>query len=173
MPKLSNRVIDSARPQGSDYILFDEQLPGFGLRVLPSGKKSFIIQYRRNRQTRRFTFGRFGTMTAEQARTKAISLLAAVKAGGDPSVEEAQRKSAPTLAVLGERFLNEHVSQHCRPSTEREYRRSIELFINPALGRASVREITHSDISALHHRLRHIPYQANRTLGVLSNKKGV
>ncbi len=150
MPKLTKRVIDSARPQGSDYILFDEQLPGFGLRVLPSGKKTFIIQYRLNRHTRRFTFGRFGTMTAEQARAKAIPLLAAVKAGGDPSVEAAQRKGSPTLAALGSRFMEEHVSQHCRPSTEREYRRSIELFINPALGRASIPEIARSDIAALH-----------------------
>lgn len=168
MPKLTKRAIDSARPQSADYILFDEQLPGFGVRVLPSGKKSFLIQYRRNRHTRRLTFGRFGTMTAEQARTKAIELLAAVKAGRDPGAEAAHRKNAPTLSALGARFLEEHVSQHCRPSTSREYRRSIELFINPVLGSASVLEISRADISALHHKMRHIPYQANRTLGVLS-----
>lgn len=168
MPKLTKRVIDSAHPQSTDYILFDEQLPGFGVRVLPSCKKSFIIQYRRNRHTRRFTFGRFGTMTAEQARVKAIELLAQVNAGGDPSTEAAHRKNAPTLAALGSRFLEEYVSQHCRLSTAREYRRSIELFINPVLGRASVPEITRSDIAELHHSLRQIPYQANRTLGVLS-----
>jgi len=167
MPKLTKRAIDSAHPQSADYILFDEQLPGFGLRVLPSGKKSFLIQYRRNRHTRRLTFGRFGTMTAEQARTKAIELLAAVKAGRDPGAEAAHRKNAPTLSVLGSRFLEEHVSQHCRQSTAREYRRSIELFINPVLGSASVLEISRADIAALHHKMHHIPYQANRTLGVL------
>ena len=107
-------------------------------------------------------------MTAEQARTKAIALLAEVKAGGAPSVETAHRKNAPTLAALGARFMQEHVSQHCRTSTQREYRRSIKLFVDPALGRASVPEITRSDIAAFHHSLRHIPYQANRTLGVLS-----
>lgn len=168
MPKLTKRVIDSSHRRDQDYILFDSQMPGFGLRVLPSGKKSFIIQYRRNRHTRRLTFGRYGTMTAEQARAKAIELLAVVQAGGDPSAAAAQRRKAPTLTALGARFLDEYVSQHCRPSTAGEYRRSIELFINPDLGTALVPEITRSDVAALHHKMRHIPYQANRTLGVLS-----
>ncbi len=168
MARLTKRIVEAARPLAKDYFIFDEQLPGFGLRVMPSGKKSYVIQYRRNRRTRRLTFGRHGPMTPDQARRKAIELSAAVQVGGDPAEEHREARQAPTLAALGERFLDEHVGSHCKPSTAREYRRSIELFINPILGSASVREVTRTDVVALHHSLRHIPYQANRTLGVLS-----
>jgi len=56
----------------------------------------------------------------------------------------------------------------CKPSTQAEYKRSVELFINPRLGTRKVTDIERRDIADLHHSLRHIPYQANRTLGVLS-----
>ena len=57
---------------------------------------------------------------------------------------------------------------HCKPSTAYEYRRSVELFISPKIGRRKVTEIQRSDIAQLHHGMRKTPYQANRTLGVLS-----
>ena len=60
MPRLTKRAVEAARPQAKDYLIFDDQLPGFGLRVMPSGKKSYLIQYRRNRRTRRLSFGRHG-----------------------------------------------------------------------------------------------------------------
>ena len=167
MPKLTKRMVDAARPQSKDYIVFDEQLPGFGLRVMPSGKKSYLIQYRRDRRTRRLTFGRHGSMTPSEARTKAIELLSFVAAGEDPAEEQKRARQMPTLAALCERFLEEYVAQHCKASTAREYRRSVELFITPALGHANAAEISRADIAKLHHDLRHIPYQANRTLGVL------
>jgi integrase len=160
-------MVDAARPQGKDYIVFDEQLPGFGLRVMPSGKKSYLIQYRRDRRTRRLTFGRHGSMTPSKARTKAIELLSFVAAGEDPAEEQKRARQMPTLAALCQRFLEEYVAQHCKASTAREYRRSVELFITPALGHANAAEISRADIAKLHHDLRHIPYQANRTLGVL------
>lgn len=168
MPRLTKRTVESASPRPKDYFIFDNQLPGFGLRVMPSGKKSYMIQYRRNRRTRRLTFGRHGPMTPDQARDKAVELLAAVRAGRDPSTEHADARRAPMLGELGERFLREHVQHHCKLSTAREYRRAIDLFINPVLGRTSIHELTRADIVQLHHKYRHIPYQANRTLGVLS-----
>ena len=72
------------------------------------------------------------------------------------------------MRELGKRFLDEYVSSHCKPSTAEEYRRSVALFIDPRIGKRRVPDIERSDIAALHHDLRSIPYQANRTLGVLS-----
>lgn len=66
------------------------------------------------------------------------------------------------------RSLKEYVPIHLKSSTQREYRRSIELFINPKLGSYLISDITRTDIASLHHGLRKKPYQANRTLGVLS-----
>ena len=69
---------------------------------------------------------------------------------------------------LGKRFLKEYVPDHCKASTAEEYRRSIELFIDPRIGKLRVPDVKRSDIAALHHNMRDTPYQANRTLGVLS-----
>ena len=72
------------------------------------------------------------------------------------------------MKELGKRFLKEHVAVRCKSSTESEYKRSIERFINPKLGTRKATDIERRDITELHHSLSHIPYQANRTLGVLS-----
>ena len=72
------------------------------------------------------------------------------------------------MADLGRRFLEEYVPVHCKPSTREEYSRSVRLFVDPVIGELRVPEVQRKDIAALHHGLRDKPYQANRTLGVLS-----
>ena len=72
------------------------------------------------------------------------------------------------MADLGRRFLEEYVPIHCKPSTQGEYRRSVELFIDPAIGEMRIAGVERKDIAKLHFDLRDKPYQANRTLGVLS-----
>ena len=72
------------------------------------------------------------------------------------------------MTELGRRFLEEYVPTHCKPSTQGEYRRSVELFIEPAIGEMRIAEVERKDNAKLHFDLRDKPYQANRTLGVLS-----
>ena len=72
------------------------------------------------------------------------------------------------MKQLGKRFLEEYMPNHCKPSTAYEYGRSVKFFINPRIGARKVKDIKRSDIAELHHALRETPYQANRTLGVLS-----
>jgi integrase len=66
------------------------------------------------------------------------------------------------------RFLAEYVPQHCKPRTAEEYRRAVELHINPILGQQRISDLTRPDVARLHHRLCDKPYQANRTLAVMS-----
>ena len=49
MAKLSKRVVDQAEPGAADYFIWDDELPGFGLQVFRSGKRSYLVQYRRGR----------------------------------------------------------------------------------------------------------------------------
>ena len=108
MPKLTQRLIESLCPEGRYRIVFDETVPGFGVRVFPSGHKSYMIQYRSQKRTRRYTLGDCNILTPLQARKKAQSLLAGVLEGKDPAQERLEGFEAPTVADLVERFLRDH-----------------------------------------------------------------
>ncbi|CDL00977.1 Putative integrase protein [Magnetospirillum gryphiswaldense MSR-1 v2] len=55
MPKITKRIVEAAEPREKDYIIFDSDLPGFGIRILPSGKRSYMVQYRAGRTFRRMS----------------------------------------------------------------------------------------------------------------------
>ena len=168
MAKLTKRVVDQIVPGETDAMHWDDELKGFGLRVWPSGRKVYMVMSRVKGRLRRITIGPHGPVTPEQARIRAHEILSEAKAGRDPAKELDQARKSPTMKGLGERFLKEHVAVRCKPSTQAEYKRSVELFINPKIGTRKVTDIERQDIAELHHGLCHIPYQANRTLGVLS-----
>lgn len=60
------------------------------------------------------------------------------------------------------------LASHCKPSTQYEYRRCVDLFIMPKLGTLKIIDVTRADVVELHQSLKETPYQANRVLGVLS-----
>lgn len=168
MARLTKRSIDALDPRGSDYFVWDDEIKGFGVRVLPSGRKTFVAQYRSGGVQRRVKLGIYGAVTPDQARIRARQTLGEVAGGGNPAEAIRIHRRAPTVAAVCDRFLNEYVVQRCKPTTQREYTRSVALFIKPAFGPRKIGDIVRTDVAALHHRMRHIPYQANRTLGVLS-----
>ena len=88
----------------------DADLPGFGVRVMASGAKSFFVRYRvgggRGAQMRRLTLGRTDTLTPERAREAARSILARVRLGEDPAGEKSDRRSAHTVADLIDEWLD-------------------------------------------------------------------
>lgn len=57
MCKITKRVVDAAEVRAKDYVIWDDELPGFGLRVFVSGKRSYVIQYRAAGRSRRYTIG--------------------------------------------------------------------------------------------------------------------
>ncbi len=168
MPKLTKRTIDATEPQATEFFLWDEGIPGFGLRVMPSGRKSFVVQFRAGRRARRMSLGPSTVLTCDQARNRAITIIAAVKNGEDPAADRAAKRNAATVSDLADRFDKEHIAVRLKASTAKEYRSNLRRFILPALGRLAVPEITRADVAKFHHDLRHIPYQANRCIEVVS-----
>ncbi|WP_233902115.1 site-specific integrase [Paracoccus denitrificans] len=128
----------------------------------------YLAQYRAGGRSRRVNIGLHGAMTPEMARTEAMKYLSDVRLGADPAGERDRRKASPTIKEFSKRFLSDHVALHCKASTYGEYERSIDLFINPRFGSHRIIDITRADVVGLHQSMKHIPYQANRTLGVLS-----
>ncbi|MBO6824467.1 MAG: tyrosine-type recombinase/integrase [Thalassospira sp.] len=168
MPKITKRLVEAAKPQDKDYIICDDDLAGFAVRILPSGRRSYIVQYRIGNRYRRMSLGAHGVLTPEKARRMAFKVLGAVKDGEDPAGERSRARKACTVKELAERFDQEHISVRLKPGTATEYRRNLRRFILPALGRMKVADVTRADVAKFHHDLRHIPYQANRNLEVIS-----
>lgn len=149
MTKLTKRTVDAAKPNGRDYFLWDDDLPGFGLRVFASGRKSWVIQYRVGRTLRRFTIGPHGAFTPEEARTRAGKLLQSVRDGADPAAEKKEKLKAETVAELAKLYLGEE-GKAAKPrkkmsSWDRD-RIAIERHVLPLLGRKIARNLSGADI---------------------------
>jgi Arm DNA-binding domain len=73
MSKLTKRAVDALEtPKRDQTFLWDGEFRGFGVRAIPSGLKTFVLQYRNAEgRSRRIMIGRFGVLTVEQARDKA------------------------------------------------------------------------------------------------------
>ena len=168
IPKLTKRTVDALKPADKDTVYWDRELTGFGVRVRQSGRKHYVVQTRLNGRLRWFTIGQHGPFTPDDARTEALQILASARKGIDPRVTSKKLPSAPVMTDLSRRFLDEYVSAHCKPNTRAEYGRCINVSIDPVIGTRKVSEVARADIAKFHHAMRDRPYQANRTLGVLS-----
>jgi integrase len=156
--KLTKRAIDGLRA-GDRECFWDDDLPGFGLRVYPSGRKVFVVQYKvggRGGRTRRKTVGLYGPMTPTEARTEAGKWLGR---GGDPitkaRAEAAAEAQAVTVAQLCDQYLDALgkglvLGKGGRPkksSTISTDRGRIARHIKPLLGKRRVRDLTAADIA--------------------------
>lgn len=168
MARLTKRIVDSLKPKTKDYFVWDAELKGFGVRVSPKGKKTFLVQYRASGRTRRLKVGPYGALTADEARTKAKERLGEVAKGDNPAEAISAHRKSPTVATVGARFLDEHVEARLKPSTKRNYYTVVNDIVKPAIGAYKITDVKRSDMAALHHSYRDRPYQANRILSVMS-----
>lgn len=171
MAKLTKRTVDAAKAGARDRFVWDEDQPGFGLKVTPAGRKVFLLQYRlggRTGRTRRVTIGSLGQLTPDQARADAKRLLRDIGAGIDPAGERAKQRGELTLGAMLDRFMREHVATKLRPRTREEYERIVKLHVSAKLRARRIGTIERADIARLHHEMADRPYQANRAIALLS-----
>ena len=110
--RITKRAVDAAKPRSADSYLWDPDLPGFGLKVTPAGRKIYLVQYRlggRNGRTRRVTVGQHGELTPTAARVEAKRLLGEIATGRDPADSRDATRADKSLAVVLEKFVAEHV----------------------------------------------------------------
>jgi len=171
---LGKRALDAATPREIRYDLFDSKLKGFGLRVTPSGEKSWFVTYRtgdggRNAPKKRVTLGKASTLTPDQARDGAQKLLASVRLGADPATAKATRRAVITIAELSDQFLTNHVAIKRKPGTAAHYADVLNRIVVPELGKLKVDSVTRADLAKLHQKWKHTPFQANRVLAVVGS----
>lgn len=171
--KLTKRVLDGAEPRDVRYIIFDTLIAGFGLRVYPSGAKSWIFEYRagsggRSEAKKRITISRASDLTADEARKQADKLRTLVKTGHDPAAAKAEHRAAPTVEALGEAFLEE-VRIKRSEGTYDHYSDLLNRIIIPAVGATKAKDLTHAEMGKLHRAWKDTPFQANRILACVSS----
>lgn len=159
MAKISKKIVDSiSPPQVGQQILWDSELRGFGVRTLPSGLKSFILQYRNSEgQSRRVKLGRFGVMTVEQARDDARIKLGMIAAGKDPAAERVQGRDDIRIANLCDWYLLEARAGRILGRLNRPIKTSslymdesrIETHIKPLIGKRVARKLTIADVETM------------------------
>ncbi len=173
MPKLTKRTVEAIEPAADKPVFaWDSQLSGFGVKVLPSGARKYVVKYRANgggraAKQRWMTIGAHGAVTCDQAREIARQTLAAVSRGEDPQSERFKLRAAPTMRDLWARYASEQLPLK-KPSTARDYERQWHDVIEPAFGASRVDAMSRADVERLHKRMSATPYQANRTLALLS-----
>ena len=171
--RITKRVVDGLKPQAREFAVWDGKLPGFGVRVRPSGARSYIVVYRagagRGAPVRRFTIANVGKATPEAARGRAKAILGAVAHGHDPAGEKATERGTLTIARLADRFMSEHVEQKRKPGTVAFYRHLLDKIIKPELGATKADKVTRAQVARLHGKLKPTPFQANRILAVIGS----
>jgi integrase len=159
MAKLLKRAVDALNPEASrDVFAWDGELRGFGVRVKPSGVKSYLVQYRNSEgRTRRLVLGQHGPLAPETARNLAFKALAAVAEGKDPSAERHAAREAITIGEICDWYLNEAkagrlLGRRNRPikaSTLANDKSRIDVHIKPLIGGRQARALRLSDIQTM------------------------
>jgi integrase len=168
MGRLLKRHIDALAANGTDAFIWDSEIPGFGVRVKPTGRKTFVFQYRNaERISRRLTIGDYGPLTLDQARRKARDLRGLVQNGEDPVQAKRDLRNSPTVRELAARYMRDHCEGRSKQSTLAAHRWLLERIIFPALGERRVAFVEPADVRRLHESLAATPYNANRTIGLL------
>ena len=157
MAKLTKRFVEAVEPQSKGHVVWDDEFPGFGLRVYPSGKRSYIVQYRSRGRSRRYTIGLHGLWTPETARREAKALLGRAAHGGDPAEEREEERKALTIKQLCEQYIADMeagliLGKGGRPKKETTIATDVgrlRRHIVPLLGTRRVRDITKPDMNNL------------------------
>lgn len=148
---------------------FDDDLRGFGVRVYPSGRKSFFISYRNASGTKkRHTLGDFGSLTAKKARELAQDELGNVRKGTDPQADRQANRLQMTFDDLAERYLDHHEG---RKKSLKADRQRLRDHICPVIGRRKLSEITLLQLERLQRKIRDktSPATANRCVALMKH----
>ena len=157
--KLTRDLCEKAEKRAEQYELWDSEIAGFGLRIMSSGVKSFIVRYRidgggRTAKRRTYTLGRFGALTIEQARKSAKAVLGAVANGQDPGEKRIAKRGEMLISQLRDLYekrgcviqRGKKIGQPMKPLTKKYTLARIDHHIIPLLGRKRIGDVSIADV---------------------------
>lgn len=167
--RLSERIVAGLEPPASgraDY--WDDEMPGFGLRVSEKGRKTWQVMYRVEGRKRRLSLGTYPGLSLELARDAAFEALQEVARGRDPArTRAAVTGSGFSFEALARAYLERHAKRH-KKSWKLD-QQMIEADLVPAWGRRGADSVSRADVIALIEDVqqRGHPYAANRRLALI------
>jgi len=170
MTRLTIKQIESLTPASDKKIIWDDKPVGLGLKVSKTGAKTFIIKYRNKyKQQRKYTIGKYGIITLDEARRTARKLLSDIAKGIDPSDIKKQGMKDPNMIDLFEQYLKEHSSVNNKPRTHKCNESFVRRHLIPELGKFKVKEVQRKDIYAVQQKLTKISkVTSNMAISILS-----
>ncbi|MGF1614871.1 MAG: tyrosine-type recombinase/integrase [Gammaproteobacteria bacterium] len=115
--KITKTLLTNIKPQDRAFYIYDQALPGFGLEVKPSGRRSFIVNVRqRGEHTRRLVLREYPIIGLDEARDKALGYIKLLREGRDP--REVHGRGQTLGAVLDALLANRSL----KPKTAYDYR---------------------------------------------------
>jgi hypothetical protein len=173
--KLTDQVVKEAEvPEKGRAHIWDDDLTGFGLRVYPSGSRSFVYRYTSptTRRRRLMALGEWPTTTLHKARKRAQKARGKVLDEVDPQGEKDEAREKARTSVTFNEFVPiylRRMKDRWAERTAQDYRSRIERNLLPALGRMQLEEITRAQVSNLMDRIgqERGPYESNRAHAIL------
>ncbi len=157
--KLSREVCDNADCGEDQYEIWDSEIAGFALRVMPSGTKTFIVRYRtggggRTATRRTYTLGRYGVLTIEHARKLAKAALGAVANGEDPGAKRIAQRGELLISQLRDIYEERgciiqrgtRIGEPMKALTKQYTMARIDHHIVPLLGRKRLSDVRAADV---------------------------
>ena len=109
---LTDRTVRALKPPRVGRLdVWDEDNPGFGLRISAEGRRTWILMYRMGKTLRRLTLGRFPTLGLAAAREKATDALREAAKGQDPGRQKIEERRAETFSDLAREYIERHASK--------------------------------------------------------------
>lgn len=168
--RLTKKLVDALEPTELEFVVWDSELTGFGVRVRPSGHMTYIVQYRagsgRGSSSKKITVGPVNKLTADEARALAKKNIAEVLAGHDPAQQKADMRKAKTLAEILDGFV-ENTRDLRKHSTYILYEGVVRLHIKPWFGTKRAVDVSTEDVTKFHRSFAASKITANRAVNIL------
>ena len=169
--KFTDRQIKSLKPKKTRYEVWEDNGKGFGVRVAPTGRKSFIFLYRFQGTSRRMTFGNYPETSLADAHAAHAKSRQLLEQGNDPATVEQDAKEESRRSPSIKRLAAEYIGKYAKPRKRswKEDERILNKDVVPRWGKRKAQDITRRDIILLLDEIvdRGALIQANRTLATI------